>query len=527
MRATWNAARTSRVPRPAVYKGASIPAPVQGWDAISPIAAMPPTRAVRMINWFPQPDWVEIRKGYIEQCDTGTGLPVETLCSYLGVNGANKLFAGSDDTIWDVTSSTPSASVTGLANVRFQTASFATTGGNFLYLVNGADDPQYFDGSTWAVPTITGTGITASDFITVTPHKNRLWFSINDSSDAAYLPVDSIQGTAVKFPLGGNWSMGGYLMSIASWSLDAGDGPDDYLAFISSKGQVSVYKGLDPAVDFSLIGTYYVGSPIGRRCVTRVGADLALICIDGVVPLSKGLLYERSAVEKVTLTSNIQRVMNASARQYKDNFGWQLISYPRGTRAILNVPEIEGQSQVQYVMNTLTGAWCKFENMNANCWELLQDSLFFGGNTGIVYEADRGGSDADGVLTADLMTAYNYFGTRGLQKRWMMCRTLLTTDLQIVPGLAFNVDFADDAPIITPSTEAFVPALWDVAEWDNDVWGGGLTTQAIWNSVTGIGYCASIRLQAQVLQPATGGDTGEVVLQINGWDLSMEKGAMI
>jgi hypothetical protein len=527
MRATWNAARTGRVPRPAVYNGASVPAPVEGWDAVSPIAQMKPTRAVRMVNWFPQPDWVEIRRGYIEHCDTGTGLPVETVAAYQSVDGANKLFAISDGTIFDVTSGTASPSVTMLANSRFQQCSFATTGGNFLYMVNGADIPQYFDGTSWATATITGSGISSSDFIGVIPHKNRLWFTIADSSDAAYLPVDSIQGVAAKFPLGGNWYMGGYLMAICSWSLDAGDGPDDYIAFISSQGQVSVYKGTDPATNFTLVGTYYTGAPIGRRCFTKVGADIALICVDGVVPLSKALIYERGAVQKVSLTERIQRVMTEAARNYKGNFGWQLISYPRGTRAILNVPEIESGTQVQYVMNTLNGAWCKFENMNANCWELYQDRPFFGGNTGVVYEADRGGSDAVGVLTADMMTAYNYFNTRGAQKRWMMCRTLLTTDLQIVPGMAFNVDFQTDAPIITPSTEAFVPALWDVAEWDDAVWGGGLTTQGEWNTVTGLGYCASIRLVAQVLEPSTGGTTGEVVLQVNGWDLSMEKGAMI
>src|SRR5690606_3161286 len=112
---------------------------------------------------------------------------------------------------------------------------------------------------------------------------------------------------------------------------------------------------------------------------------------------------ERAAVVKATMTERIQRVMNQSARLYKDNFGWQLISYPRGTRAILNVPIDENEEQQQYVMNTLNGAWCQFTGMNANCWELLLDNPYFGGNTGFVYQADVGSTDFDHVLRADMM----------------------------------------------------------------------------------------------------------------------------
>lgn len=543
MRASFNAKRTGRVPRPKVARGASIPAPVEGWDAVSPIAAMKPTRAVRLINWFPQPDWVELRKGFTRHSDTGTGQPVETIMSYQGV-ASNEMFAASLDTIFNVTTTTATSAVTGLTNARFQYTNFATTGGNFLYVVNGADVPRYYDGAIWASAVITGTGISSSDFIHVIPHKSRLWFVIKDSSDAAYLDVDSIQGVAAKFPIGGNWSLGGYLVAVASWSLDAGDGPDDYIAFISSKGQVSVYQGIDPATDFRLVGTFYVGAPIGRRCFTRVGADVALICIDGVVPLSKALIFERAAVAKVTMTERIQRVMNDSARRYKDNFGWQLISYPRGTRAILNVPISENGEQQQYVMNTLSGAWCQFTGMNGSCWEVFEERPFFGGNNGLVYEADRSGTDYDGTLSADMIGAFNYYGARGNQKRWTMCRPQLTTDSQVNPGLAFNVDFQEDAPISIPQTPPSFASLWDQSLWDNAQWGGQVRTQSNWTSVTGIGYCASIRMVVDIQSSLAGGgalwgvslwgvnnwavaDGAEVTLQINGFDILLEDGAFV
>lgn len=523
-----------------VARGASIPPPIEGWDAISPIAQMSPKRAVRLINWFPQPSWVEPRKGYKVHCNTQTDAPVETVAAYHGLT-VDKLFAASDGKIFDVTNGLASTSVTGLSNSRFQYINFATTGGNFLYMVNGADIPQYFDGSSWSTATITG--ITSSDIVYVEAYKNRLWFVLNNSSDAAYLDVDAIQGAATTFPLGGLFTLGGYLMAIGTWSVDGGTGPQDYLVFLSSRGQAVIYQGEDPTDPntFQLVGVFNMGAPLGRRCMTRVGADIALISIDGVVPLSRAMIFERAVVQKVSLTQNIQRVMNQSARAYKEHFGWQLISYPRGTRAILNVPIAENTTQEQYVMNTISGAWCRFTGMDANCWEIYLDDPYYGGNDGIVYQADTGSTDFNGILEADMMTAFNYFNSRGSQKRWTACRPLLTTDQTINPGIAFNVDFQDNAPISVQSTTQEINAVWDQSSWDEGLWGGAVRTQANWTSVAGLGYCASVRMVVNIdpPSPATSSFWGmalwgsslwgseatrDIALQVNGFDLTMEQG---
>ncbi len=501
--------------------GKSIPAPVWGWDALNSVANMPPDHAFRLINWFPQPGYCEIRKGHIVHADTGTGLPVETLAAYQGVS-TRQLFAWSGSAIFDVTL-TSSSVVTGLGSARAQTINFAAGAANYLYTVNGVDPPQIYDGTTWTVPVITG--LSSADIINVNSHKNRLWFTIVNSSDAYYLPAAAIAGAAVKFPLGGLWNQGGFLMAMATWSIDGGTGLDDYAVFISSRGQVAIYSGTDPssATTWSLVGVFDMGAPIGRRCLDRVGADLAIICVDGIVPLSRSMIFTRAAVQKVSLSQNILRVMSQAATDYGDHFGWQFITYPRGNMVVINVPQIENTTQVQFVMNALNGSWCLFEGMNANCWELLNDRLYFGGNTGIVYLADEGGGDPDLPMTADMMTAFNYFGDRGHQKRWMMCRPLLTTDQAVSPGLAFNVDFQTDAEIDTTAVTPAGDSLWDVALWDVGLWSPGVTTEGLWNSVTGIGYCASIRLVV-VVNPTS---VDAFTLQVNGFDLVMEQGAFV
>ena len=105
----------------------------------------------------------------------------------------------------------------------------------------------------------------------------------------------------------------------------------------------------------------------------------------------------------------------------------------------------------------------------------------------------------------------------------MRCRTLLTTDQSVQPGLAFNVDFQTDAEIDTTAVTPAGSSLWDVALWDVGTWSPGVTTEGLWNSVTGIGYCASIRLVV-VVNPTS---VDEITLQVNGFDLVMEQGAFV
>src|SRR6185503_31253 len=202
------------------------------------------------------------------------------------------------------------------------------------------------------------------------------------------------QGAATVLDLTGVFNKGGSLQAAAAWSRDGGQGPDDYISFITTHGEVAIYSG-DPGANFELAGVYEMGAPIGRRCVTKVGPDVGVVCVDGVVPLSRAINTDRAAILNASITAKIQPVMNQSARDWKANFGWQLTSYARGTRAILNVPVTANSEQRQYVMNTVTGAWCRFLGENANAWEVWQDRLFYGGNAGQVVEADCQGFDYD------------------------------------------------------------------------------------------------------------------------------------
>lgn len=529
-----------------IAKGISIRAPVGGWDAVSALSDMPEDRAIQLDNWFPRPDSVEVRHGFsIHSPAIGSATPVETLMVYHAVTAASSvLFGVADGNVYNVTTTaTVSATtVTGLRSDRLQWINFTTSGGKYLWAVNGIDAPLMYDGSTWSNPTITGA--TASNFIHVNAHKDRIWVIYADSTKAAYLNTGSIQGTATPFELGGLLVRGGYLVAMATWTRDAGDGQDDLAVFISSQGDCVVYQGTDPtnANTWALVGVFHLGAPIGRRCFEKIGGDVALINIDGVLPLSRALLTEQAAAKTIAMTQNINNAMNEAARSYKENFGWQLISYPRGTMGILNVPISENSEQHQYVMNTLTGAWCRFKGWNAACFAVFKDSLFFGRNDGHVARGDTGALDGDQSISADGQQAYNYFKSRGILKRYDMIRAVITTDSDLRPAVGVSTDFRDNAVVGTPTTAVTRSALYDQAIYDQDKYAVGDRVIADWTALMGLGQCASIHFRAST--GPTGGQAlwdvsewdigvwsgqaaGDVTLRLNSFDMTYETGAFI
>jgi len=518
--------RTAARPNPAkrpVGRGKSIPAPVGGWDAVSALADMKEDRAIVLENWFPTPTDVRVRRGHIQHCNGMGSSVVDTLMVYNGLTvAASKMFAVTNGTIYDVSSSgAASATTETVANNRWQYINFTTSGGKFLWACNGTDAALHYNGSVWAEPVITG--ITSSDAINVNAHKGRIWVVLKDSTKAAYLPTGAIAGAATTFELGGLFTRGGFLVAMSTWTRDGGAGADDLAVFVSSRGQVAVYSGTDPAsgTTWELIGVYDTGPPISYRCFNKVGAELMLLNLDGVLPLSKGLVLDQAAQSQVTITLNINSAMNTAARLYKDNFGWELTPYAKGTMAILNVPVQNGDSQQQYVMNTITGAWCKFTGMEANTWAVFKDNLYFGGNDGKVYQADTGAIDMTTPIDAIGQGAYNYYDSKGRLKQWKLIQPLITTDSDNRPAIGLSTDFRDNASLGTPSSTSSASALYDVAIYNTDVYAVEGRTVADWTSISGLGQCAAIHFRSRT---GVVGETGDVVMRLNGFNTIHEEG---
>jgi len=327
-----------QVPRVARGVARQIPAPVGGLNARDSVASMPGSDALILDNIFPERSWVEVRKGYTSHATGMTGA-VETLMDYNGPTP--KLFAVANGSIFDASSAgaVGAAAVTGLTNNRFQFTNFTNAAASWLICVNGADGVRTWDGSAWATQTITG--VTAANLFCVTTWKRRVWFGEQDTSKAWYLPTDAVSGAANSINLGAVWRYGGTIAGIVAPSFENfGTGLDDYIGFISTRGELALYRGTDPASanTFTLQGVFRLGAPIGRRFYVQTGGDIALLNVDGVVSLTEAMQLDRSVSQKSAVTDKITRLFTDAVQLYGSNFGWQLTVYPEGHRVIVNVP---------------------------------------------------------------------------------------------------------------------------------------------------------------------------------------------
>ena len=630
----------------------SVPAPIGGWNARDSLANMAPTDAVQLVNWFPTPTDVTMRKGYtvVSVLTTSVGVKAISSITYVGstatlttatahglITGAYvsitgttpaeysgvfkitvtstttftyrlvsavsgnatvvgvylnqtttpvnslmnytktssySLFGAAGTDIWD-TKPNPAVKVfTGITSDKLQSVNMTNTAGHFLVACNGVDPTMIYDGSAWfyvattttaqtistithvgAVATLTTaaphglidnnrvtisgatsseyngtyvidvtgantftytmastpaanatvvgvyttigiTGVDSSTFINVNLFKNRLYFTQKDTLNCWYLPVDSIGGIAKPLYFGGVARNAGYLQAMGTWTLDAGQGADDYAVFVTSMGEVIVYNGTDPdsVTTWALKGVWQIGQTFSRRCFFKWAGDLLLLTQDGLLPLASALQSSRLD-PRVNLTDKIYFAVSQAATTYFGNFGWQINYFASENMLILNIPVTNGTEQ--YVMHTITKSWGRFTGIEAHVWEVSGDNdMHFGGN-GYVGTFYTSASDDQSNIVAAAQQAYSYFDKPGQLKRFTMVRPILQSSGG-VPNVycGLSTDFQTE---INLGQVSFNPAsmndgVWDGSKWDNANWAGGLTTTKVWQGVTGIGFTGSINL---------------------------------
>ena len=483
-----------------VSQSYSLPAPVGGWNTRDGAANMSELDATILTNWFPETTDIRVRKGY-EDYVTGITGTVESLMVYNAEDGTQTMFGAAVDSFYDMSSAgaVGAAVVSSLTNAHWQHVNFTISSGtSYLCCFNGTDAPQYWDGSSWTP--ITGvsspaiTGITPTDIISAESHKRRMWLVLNDSLDAYYLPVDSVGGAAKSIKLGGIASKGGFIQAIGTWTLDAGEGADDYWAAYTSEGQVVVYRGTDPSSSstWSLHGVWNVGEPIGRKCLKKYNGDLLLISVHEVIPLSK-LMVSSTTDSVVGITEKIAKSMSDAASSYKGLYGWELMVYSEGDMVLLNIPVLEGSQSEQYAMNTVTGSWGRFTGINSSCWAIYNTQPYFGGSTVVGKFWDNLDDNGSNIVT-DLKQAENYFKSRGRLKSFKSLRPIIRASGFPGVSASINVDFQDAAVggnlSFTPSTFS----LWDTALWDSGTFGEGLISISDWQTVGGVGSSGALRM---------------------------------
>lgn len=475
------------------------PAPFGGWNARDDITDMPPNDALVLDNLIPGDGSVALRNGFAQHA-TGMTDPVVSLMPYHAPSGTTSLFAATEDTVWDVSSSGTAASeFASQTNGDWSHVMFATSGGNFLVMCNGADAVRNYDGTNWTTPTINN--VSGATLISVVSHQSRLWFIQEDTMKVWYLPTLSIAGDATSIDFGGLSRLGGSLWAMASWTRDSGDGIEDLAVFITSKGEVHVYAGADPssAATWSRVGTFRIAEPIGRKCTIKVGGDVGVLTTQGLVPLSGVLDKAQSAQGQVAITDKIRDAFNQSYVAQGTSSGWGIQEYPLGKLLLINIPISDQSVYQQFVMNVQSGQWCRFTGLNAMGWGLYREELYFGGVDGKVYKY-TGNSDNGTDIVARVVGAFSTMGSPNYKyPRRILPLFFGASGYRPQVGLRF--DYSEIETLSQASSTPSPGAQWDVGLWDVASWAPPDAPNVTWQAVSGKGTAVAVVVVARSQEP--------------------------
>lgn len=498
----------------------TLPAPTSGMNTRDDLASLPELECRSLCNLIPSNGVLKIRKGYRFHAGGMGAAPIKTLAEYAGPTGTRHLIACANGNIYNASTYNTNATslASGFAVDNWQYTNFR---GN-LILCNGTDQPKKWDGSSLTDATYTGVGLTDNDLIDVTSYKTRLYFVKKNSTSFWYGGISSITGALTEVDVGDILKQGGYIQTIKTLSQDTGNGLEDLLVIISDTGEILTYSGLYPGDStWKLVGRYFIGPPIGRRCAENVATDLIIISLNGAISLSEVMRNARVEDPSHQITNKINKTFYDYQEDYGDNFGWQPFYYGKGNLFMINIPLAQYAQSEQLVANLDNGAWSIFSGLNAVSWSCFKKKPYFGGADGNIYEWDFGyldNSNAD--ITIKLSTAFNYIGDKQHNKEYLMIRPLFFTDRPFLMSayVATNFGGYGGQSVIGAPVSSLDGGEWDNAEWNNSYWAGGQRMASEWYSITGFGRSVSVQLA---------GSAFGANLSIHGIDIMFKTGGVV
>lgn len=545
--------------RPTVT-AASVPASVGGINALDSLMLMPPEDCIYTYNLMPVEYGLRLRKGYIEWANGCGTEDVRTILNYesnAGTASQDRLWAVTNEGIWNVTTfgdTSPAKDVTFSTNTDpagygVKTEFTADDSTHYMFYADGVNGlHQYKEGTGWSVP-VSGTGagewqydigagaigFPVTDVAFVTVHKLRIWVILEDSSDAYYLPIGAIAGTLTKFTFGSKMNHGGNLIGLYSWTIDGGDGIDDYFLAIGRGGDVMVYRGDDPeAIDptytlngtWALTGSWFIGEvPNSRRITAEHGSELYILSTFGITSIRDLLEGTVANSLRKSPSAKINRFLRADVESGKARHEWSLNIHPADGFMQVVTPEPANTPYTQYNQNLSTKAWGIWQDVPMISADTWNGEYMIGGKAGVVWQytgtqegTTLAGVEGEAVSYSNLTSFQAPQGDHARFKRVGFVRAIGVLDS--ISGMAVKAVYDYDttasvtAPTPAPSTDTNV---WGSAVWGTDVWGA---------TPEGVSYPFGALGMGRTVAVATAGSANSRI-NIVGWDLMYTQGGLL
>lgn len=511
----------SRGPRPATLlqpsppelKCVPVPAPNSGINAVDNLLSMGdrgPEDSIFQYNIIPSSYGCKVRSGYRTWC-SGVGTEVRTLLPFTGTI-TSKLWAMGPLGIYDV-----SVSAVGPAlNTAFpasdatsgygQWTNFTTLAGVFALYCDETNGYYVFDAGagTWAKVAMGGgatqiSGVDPALFVQPVIFKSRVWFVEKSSARAWYLPVGSVFGAATVFNFGNKFKHGGTLVALFNWTVDGGEGTDDYLVAISSGGDVVIYRGNDPATatDFLQHGQWYIGPPpAGRRVAGAFGGELYLLSAYGIVPLTRLIAGALIQQDDIYLSRKITPLINQQMLASRLTYGWEIKLISTENILFVSVPKRVGFDYSQFAQNLNSKGWAVYRDFPYFTGDTWEGTFYFADSTGKVLIHD-GSQDAVDITGANgisiewsALSVFQEYGEVGKYKITQFIRPVFLSSQSPSYSVEARYDYNLSEVLPPPVAPVFSGSVWDVGIWDLALWGGELAE--IENPVGGSGIGRNI-----------------------------------
>ena len=510
----------------------TIPASMQGVNAVTGLAQMQPDECIYTFNLLAQDFGMEVRDGYIEWANGWTGGPARTVITFEGhVDADDKLWIANDEGIWEVTADGTTAPVevftwdSQVGNAGICSFLTTTNDGNdlFVLLCDGENGYHVYTQTTdtWAVilegvtpGELDGVDPALLDFVFV--WKNRIWFIQKETSIGWYLDVGNFTGDVTEFNFGQQFASGGALRAMYNWSLDGGLGLDDLLVAVSSSGDVVVYQGTDPdAPDtFALIGTWHIGNmPEGNRFGVEFGGEVYLLSIYGLVPISQLLNGSNINDPNTYLTAKISPYIRNVMGEVRSDFGWNIVVHEKAARLFINSPKRTDNKEIAFSQYFGNQAWSFVRDLPKNHEANWRGEIYWVDNNRNKLFREAGALDAvfldqvvDGLpapIQWSLLTSYSAAGDAARYKRCQYIRPMFLSGSLPSFTVQARYDFDVAEQTVAPPLQADNPGQWDIDNWDEAIWGGGIEALDNPRGANGLGRHIAVNLRGQSGVPTT------------------------
>jgi hypothetical protein len=343
-------------------------------------------------------------------------------------------------------------------------------------------------GATWLQVTMGGgatqiSGVDPTLFVQAVAYKERLWFVEKNSARAWYLTAGTIYGAATAFNFGSKFKAGGTLVALYNWTVDGGQGTNDYLVAISSAGDVVLYLGSDPAsaTTFTIQGVWYIGPPpAGRRIGGAFGGELFLLSAYGIIPLTKLIAGALIQQTESYLSRKITPLINQQMLLARSSLGWEIKLLSSENLLLCSVPFQTGFDYIQFVQSLNSKGWAVYRDVPYFTGETWDGSFYIGtsDNKVLIHTGTQDAVDINGAngvaISWSALSVFNEYDDIGKYKITQFIRPVFLADQAPSYAVEARYEYNLSEVLAVPSSPVFTGSVWDSGIWDLSLWGGDL-----------------------------------------------------